>query len=168
MEKKKSKRPTGRQTSKRTPQQPNTVEIVQGAAQNVTAKTVSVRQGAMLSAHAEQIELFQGGVGLVQANEAKMVTSQSAVVIAEGPVSMEQSGAGVIAGKGSMRMKQSGALAVISNDVTAEESGVVFLFARTVRGTIRPMFGAREAAILGVAAGALTGLVLSIGKLFRK
>ena len=105
---------------------------------------------------------------LAQTQTASLTASQAGAVISEGNVSMEQSGAQLLLARGEVTMEQSGAVAMIARNVRAENSGVVFLLANEVEGTVNAAFGPRESVIFGAVAGAVAGLVLLLAKLSRR
>jgi len=144
------------------------VTLRQAGAQSVTADNMVVRQGAVVQARTDHLEMLGGGVGLAQTQTASLAASQAGAIISEGDVSMEQSGAQLLLARGEVTMDQSGAVALVARNVRAENSGVVFLLASQVEGTVNAAFGPRESAIFGVVAGAVAGLVMLLAKLSRR
>lgn len=160
----KSRSTTGR--SKTSSRRPETVaSVTQAFASHVTGTIVTVKQGSSITTTSQQLDLFQGLVGLARTNEAKLAAAQAGVVLAGGTVSMDQSGAGVITTQNAVSMEKSGALLLVANEVEASNSGAVFLLARKVSGSVKTMFGPREALVVGAAAGLAAGFVVALGKL---
>jgi len=148
--------------------QATNVTLRQAGAQSITADKLVVRQGGVMQAKADHVEMLGGGVGLAQTQTASLAASQAGAVISEGNVTMEQSGAQVLLARGDVTMEQSGVAAMFARNVKAENSGVVFLLASEVEGTVNAAFGPRESAIFGVVAGAVAGLVVLLAKLARR
>ena len=121
-----------------------------------------------VKAQAEQLEMRQGGIVLAQTQTAHLTASRAGVLLSEGDVAMEQAGAQVLLARGDVTMDQSGAVAMVARNVKAENSGVVFLLARDVDGTVNAAFGPRESVIFGAVAGAVAGLVMLLAKLSRR
>jgi len=144
------------------------VTLRQAGAQSVTADNLLIRQGGVMKAQADHLEMLQGGVGFARTQTADLTASQAGAVISEGQVTMEQSGAQMLMARGDVTMDQSGAVAMLARNVKAENSGVVFLLANEVEGTVNAAFGPRESVIFGVVAGAVAGLVLLLAKLARR
>jgi len=144
------------------------VTLRQAGAQSVTADKLVVRQGGVMKAQADHLEMLSGGIGLAQTQTASLTASQAGAVISEGNVTMEQSGAQMLLARGDVTMDQSGAVAMVARNVKAENSGVVFLLANQVEGTVNTAFGPRESAIFGIVAGAVAGLVMLLAKLSRR
>jgi hypothetical protein len=144
------------------------VTLRQAGVQSVTADNLVIRQGGVVKAEADRLEMLQGGVGLARTQTAHLTASQAGAVLSEGDVTMEQSGAQMLMTRGEVTMDQSGAVAMMARSVKAENSGVVFLLANEVEGTVNAAFGPRESVIFGVVAGAVAGLVMLLAKLSRR
>jgi hypothetical protein len=144
--------------------QGDTVHIEQGGATSVTADHLTVRQGGVVKAEVRQLEMFQGGIVLAKTETAHLSAMSAAVVQAQGEVKMEQSWARALLASGNVSMNQSGAVVMFARDVKAEKSGVTFLFARKVEGSVAAMFGPRESVLFGLVAGLAAGLVLLVSK----
>lgn len=144
------------------------VTLRQAGAQSVTAEDLVIRQGGVAKAEAEQLEMLQGGVGFAKTQTAGLTASQAGAVLSEGDVTLEQSGAQMLMARGDVTMDQSGAVAMMARNVKAENSGVVFLLANEVEGTVNAAFGPRESVIFGIVAGAVAGLVMLLAKLARR
>lgn len=144
------------------------VTLRQAGAQSVTAEELVIRQGGVAKAEADQLEMVQGGVGLARTQTAHLTASQAGAVLSEGDVTLEQSGAQMLMARGEVTMDQSGAVAMVARSVKAENSGVVFLLANEVEGSVNAAFGPRESAIFGIVAGAVAGLVMLLAKLARR
>ena len=140
------------------------VVIRQGGVTSVQAETVSVRQGGVVQLEAESVEMLQGGAVLAQTEQANLTASQAGLLYVRGDVNMEQAGAATLIAQGRVKMDQSGAVVMAANEVSADNSGVVFLLAKQVTGQVRSLFGPRESILFGVAAGAAAGLALLIGR----
>jgi hypothetical protein len=144
------------------------VTLRQAGAQSVTADNLVIRQGGVVKAEADHLEMLQGGIGLARTQTAHLTASKAGAVLSEGQVTMEQSVAQMLMTRGDVTMEQSGAVAMVARNVKAENSGVVFLLASEVEGTVRAAFGPREPAIFGMVAGAVAGLMLLLAKLSRR
>lgn len=151
------------------PKKPETVaSVTQGYVPRVSGTFVTVKQGSSITTTSGQLDLFQGIIGLARTNEATLTASQAGIVLAGGSVSIDQSAAGVVTTQGMVSMDKSGAVLLCANEVTAENSGTVFLLAKNVRGSVKTVFGPREALIVGAAAGIAAGLVVALGRLFTR
>ena len=144
------------------------VTLRQAGAQSVTADNLILRQGGVVQARTDHLEMLGGGVGLAQTQTASLANSQAGAVVSEGNVAMEQSGAQLLLARGDVTMDQSGAVAMFVRNIKAENSGVVFLLANQVEGTVNTAFGPRESVIFGIVAGAVAGLVMLLAKLSRR
>ena len=144
------------------------VTLRQAGAQSITVDNLVIRQGGVVQARADRLEMLSGGIVLAQTQTATLTASQAGAVLSEGNVTMEQSGAQMLLARGDVTMEQSGAVAMIARNVKAENSGVVFLLASQVEGTVNAAFGPRESVIFGAVAGAVTGLVLLLARLSRR
>ena len=144
------------------------VTLRQAGAQSVTAENLIIRQGGVGKAQVDHLEMLQGGIGFARTQTADLTASQAGAVLSEGDVSMEQSGAQLLLARGEVTMDQSGAVVMMARNVRAENSGVVFLLANEVEGTVNAAFGPRESVIFGAVAGAVAGLVLLLAKLSRR
>jgi len=144
------------------------VTLRQAGAQSVTADNLVVRQGGVVQAQTDHLEMLGGGVGMAQTQTASLAASRAGAVISEGNVTMEQSRAQLMLARGDVTMDQSGSVAMFARNVKAENSGVVFLLASEVEGTVNTAFGPRESVIFGIVAGAVTGLVMLLAKLSRR
>jgi len=144
------------------------VTLRQAGAQSITADNLVIRQGGVVKARADRLEMLGGGIVFAQTQTASLTASQAGAVLSEGNVTMEQSGAQVLLARGDVTMDQSGAIAMVARNVKAENSGVVFLLASEVEGTVNAAFGPRESVIFGAVAGAVAGLVLLLARLARR
>lgn len=152
--------------TKTQPKKPETVaSVTQGYAPHVSGTIVTVKQGSSITTTCEQLDLFQGIVGLVRTSEANLTAAQVGIVLAGGTVAIEQSATGFLSTKGMVSMDKSGAVFLCANEVHAENSGAVFLLSKNVRGSVKTLFGPREALIVGAAAGVAAGLVVALGRL---
>jgi hypothetical protein len=73
----------------------------------------------------------------------------------------------VVAG-GELTMDQSAAVVLVGNNVKAQNSPIVFLFARNIEGNISTSFGPQESIIFGATAGLVAGAVFLLAQLFRQ
>jgi hypothetical protein len=90
-------------------------------------------------------------------------------VLAGHGASLDQSMARVLVAAGDVKMDQSGAALLVANNVHTESgAGTVLLIARNVEGNVTTLFGRQESIIFGVAAGAVAGVILMLGNLFRR
>lgn len=148
--------------------------IVQGGAQTIEAGMVTIQQGGANFIKSDRVDIKQGGAGRVEARE--ITVRQGAIGLARGErVSVELGGVGAVLGtnveihqgfsrfvaaRETVRMEQGGAMTVIANNVEmAPQSGVVFLLARTVNGTVNTVFDWRAALAFGAAFGVAAGLL---------
>jgi hypothetical protein len=127
-----------------------------------------MRQGGAVKVEAEHLKMTQGGLIAAKTRKADLKASVSTLIVAEGPVHLDQSGAQVLATKGDVTMDQSGAVVLISRSVKAEHSGATFLIAREVEGDIKTVFGPKESLIFGAAAGIAAGLTCFLFRLLNK
>ena len=146
----------------------DTVSIEMGSANTVTADHLTIRQGGVVKADVQQLEMIQGGIVLAQAETAHLTTAQATFLSAQGDVKMDQSGAQALHAGGNVTMNQSGAVVMIAQDVKADKSGVVFLFARKIEVNVKAMFGPRESILFGVVAGLVTGVVLLVSRQIKQ
>lgn len=144
------------------------VTLRQAGAQSITADSLVIRQGGVVKAQADQVDMLQGGIVFAKTQTANLTASQAGAILSEGNVTMEQAGAQMLLARGDVTMELSGAVVMAARNVKAENSGVVFLLASQVEGTVNTAFGPRESVIFGAVAGALAGLVLLLARLSRR
>ena len=144
------------------------VTLRQAGAHTINAENLTVRQGGAVKVEADHLKITQGGLIAAKTRKADLKASLATLLVAEGPVQMDQSGAQVLVSKGDVSMDQSGAVLLISRSVKAEHSGATFLIAREVQGDIRATFGPKESLIFGVAAGIVAGLTCFLFRLLGK
>jgi uncharacterized protein with beta-barrel porin domain len=144
------------------------VTLRQAGAHTIQAENLTLRQGGAVKVEADHLEMTQGGLIAVKTKTADLKASLSTLIVAEGPVHMDQSGAQILATKGDVTMDQSGAVVLISRTVKADHSGATFLIAREVQGDIQATFGPRESLIFGAAAGIVAGLTCFLFRLLSK
>ena len=112
---------------------------------DVTADTVVIRQAGARSVKAREVAVRQGGVGRMEADS----------------ISVTQGGVGLALSHDETTLQQAGAGAVVTRVAQINDSAVGFLIAREVRPqNVRVLFGVREAAAFGTAAGLALALVL--------
>ena len=144
------------------------VTLRQAGAHTVNAENLTMRQGGAVKVEADHLKMTQSGLVAAKTREAELTTSLCTLLVAEGPVQMDQSGAQVLVAKGDVSMDQSGAVVLISRTVKADHSGATFLIARDVQGDIRATFGPKESLIFGAAAGIVAGLTCFLFRLLNK
>ncbi|MBI5582877.1 MAG: hypothetical protein HY892_03545 [Deltaproteobacteria bacterium] len=144
------------------------VTLRQAGAHTINAENLILRQGGAVKVEAGHLEMTQGGLVAAKTQKADLKASYSTLVIAEGPIHMDQSGAQVLVAKGDVTMDQSGAVVLISRTVKAEHSGATFLIAREVQGDIKATFGPKESLIFGAAAGIVAGLTCFLFRMLSK
>jgi hypothetical protein len=149
------------------------VEITQGAAELVEARQLSVSQGGVGQAHADQITVRQGGIG--QARAAEITVSQGGVGLARGDrisvgfgglgagiareLSVSQGVAGTVVAN-EVHLEQTGVRTLVARTVHAGNgTGVVFLIAQRVDGSVRTLFDWRSGLAFGAAFGLLVGVL---------
>jgi len=148
------------------PKKPETVaSVTQGYVPHISGTIVTVKQGSSISTTSQQLDLFQGIIGLARTHEANLTAAHAGIVLASGSVAIDQSAAGIVSTKGMVSMDKSAALFLCANEVHAENSGTVFMLSKNVRGSVKTVFGPREALIVGAAAGIAAGLVVALGRL---
>lgn len=120
---------------------------LRGDAGDVTAGTVVIRQAGARSVKAREVSVRQGGVGRVEADA----------------VSVTQGGVGVALSHDETTLQQAGAGVVMTRVARVDNSAIGFLIAREVQpNNVRVLFGLREAAAFGAAAGLALALVLGL------
>lgn len=154
-----------RRTTPDTKKTQTVASVTQGYVPHISGTIVTVKQGSSITTTSQQLDLFQGIVGLARTNEANLTATQAGIVLASGTVAIDQSAAGVVSAKGMVSMDKSAAVFLCANEVHAENSGAVFLLSKHVRGSVKTVFGPREALIVGAAAGIAAGLVVALGRL---
>jgi hypothetical protein len=144
------------------------VTIRQGGMQSAKGDRITVRQGGILKAEAENLELVQGGVVLLRTQTASINASNAGIIFSGGDVNMDLSAAKVLVSGGNVTMDQSASVLMVANKLETPSASTVFLIARNVEGNVTTTFGQRESVLFAVVAGLVTGIVLSVAKLFRK
>ena len=149
--------------------QAETVSIRQGGAIRVEADRVEVRQGGVVQANTKSLEITGGGLLIGQAEDARIFTSRSRVVVVRHDATMDQSGTMLQIARGDVTMEQSGTVVQIANNIKmGDNNGTVFLFAKNVEGDVRTAFGQKESIAFAIVAGITTGLVLLGGALLGR
>jgi hypothetical protein len=159
-------------------------ETVSGFTRRVIGHEVTIRQGVTSSIEADSAVVRQGGVGVLksqkaeftssacaytQAGQTDLNSSRAALILTRNQANLDQSAARVLVSAGDVRLNQSAALALISkNSMLQGNNNVIFLIAQSVQGDIHPLFGSKEAAVFGAAAGLVGGLVILLSRWFRK
>jgi len=149
------------------------VEINQGGAEQVEARKLTVSQGGIGQAQADAITVRQGGIG--RARGGTIDVSQGGVGLARGErISVQFGGLGAGLAR-DVRLSQGVAGTIVANEVHLEQAGVrtlvartvhadrgtgvVFLFAQRVEGSVRTLFDWRAGLAFGAAFGLIAGLV---------
>jgi hypothetical protein len=127
-----------------------------------------IRQGGALRAQADHMELSQGAIGVAQTQAANFTASRVGVALSGGDVAMDQAAARVVLARGDVTLDQSGAVVMAARSVKANNCGTLLLLAGQVEGEVNAAFGPREAAVFGVVAGAVAGLVFFLAQLLRR
>lgn len=149
------------------------VEIAQGGADVVRARSITVTQGGISQATADEVTVRQGGIGRLEARD--VAVSQGGVGFARAErVSVELGGIGAaFAGEASVtqgavttlvarevRIGQSFVRSLVASDVRFDRpSGVGVLLARRVEGDVRVLIDWRGALVIGAIAGLLGALL---------
>jgi hypothetical protein len=144
------------------------VTVRQGGVQNVNAETLTIRQGGVAKAKATNLHMVSGGAVFVQTETAEFISSKAGVVVAGGGATIDQGSTRVLVAGGPVTIDQGASAVLVANNVTANNSAVVFLFARNVDGNINAAFGPRESLLFGTVAGLVAGVFLMISSLFRR
>jgi hypothetical protein len=145
------------------------VTIQQGAATSIEADSAVVRQGAAVILKTNEAEFTSSACGYTQAGQVVLNSSKAAVVVTRNQANLDQSAARVLVSAGDVHLKQSAAVVSISKNVEVhEKSSVVFLIAQSVTGDVHPLFGSKEAAVFGAAAGLVGGFVILASKLLHR
>lgn len=129
--------------------QAETAEIHESALRHTAAQEMTLVDSMVLIAQAGQANISESLVGGVKAQD--VVVNGNTVVAAGQNVHLQQSKAGIVAG----------------NQVTGEKIETVLLLAQTVNGPVETKIGPRGLALMGVAAGITTGLVVSLVNFLR-
>jgi hypothetical protein len=153
--------------------EPDAVEIAQGGADVVRARSVSVTQGGITHATADEVTVRQGGIGRLEARD--VAVSQGGIGFARAErVSVELGGIGAaFAGEASVtqgavttlvarevRIGQSFVRSLVASDVRFDRpSGVGVLLARRVEGDVRVLIDWRGALVIGAIVGLLGALL---------
>lgn len=125
------------------------IEVRQGGIARAQAHEVSVMQGGLGLARAEHVEVTQGGLGGALAERIELRQAASRLLVARGPVRIEQSFAGT----------------VIAGDVQIGERGFAGLvIARGVSGRGRILLDWRGGLALGAAFALVWALVRGRGR----
>ena len=146
----------------------NQLTVRQGAANSVETNELTMRQAAAVKINADQVHTNASAVGFLQAQTADFENSSVAVANVAGNVVMDQSGANLLVSTGDVIMDQSGSFVTVTKSVVMKNSSTAFLFAQHVEGDVTTLFGSRDAVIFGTAAGLVGGMVLLLGRIFRR
>jgi len=140
---------------------------------DVEATTVSIVQGGANTVHATSVDVRQGGISRAEAQD--IAVSFGGIALARGQRVSTEFGANVLTIASESRVTQSFASTVIARDATLDQSlvqtviagrvtlrqptGVLFLIAGRVEGTVRPIFDWRGALAAGAAMGVVLGML---------
>lgn len=144
------------------------VTVRQCLVSDVTARNAVVRQGIVQRVSAESVDMLQGAVGVARPTSALLRASTVGVCAADGEVLVDQSVVGVLIARDTAELDHSPSVAVIGRNVRASNSNTVFLIAHRVDGSVRTLFGKREALLFGVAAGAVLVAARLLPRLFGR
>jgi len=112
---------------------------------DVAADTVVIRQAGARSVKAREVAVRQGGIGRLEADTVSVAQGGVGMALSHDETTLQQAGAGVI----------------VTRVAQIRDSAVGFLIAREVHPqNVRVLFGVREAAAFGTAAGLALALVL--------
>jgi len=100
---------------------------------------------------ANQIDVHQGGIGMARAQA----------------LAMEQSGAGAVF-TDEAHVARSGVGVLVAGQAELSQTRTVVLLAREVHGEVQTVLDTRGAALAGIAAGVVVGLLLMIGGLLGR
>lgn len=144
------------------------VTVRQSVVSDVSARTAVVRQGLVQGVHAESVDMLQGAVGVARPTSALLRASAVGVCAAEGEVSIDQSAVGVVIARDRAELDHSPSLAVVGREIKSDNSSSVFLFAHRVEGSVKTVFGAREALLFGAATGAVLAALHLLPRFFGR
>jgi aspartyl aminopeptidase len=126
-------------------------QLNQSAASTVYAQTVDLRESAAGLAESDLVRTDLSAVGLARAEQ--VVADQSLVLAARSnTASLNHSLAGVL----------------IGNEVQAENTRTLFLFAGETNGSVQTTFDTRGALLAGIAAGVALAVTLILGGVGRR
>lgn len=142
--------------------------VRQGSINSVETNELTMRQAAAVKVSADQVQTNASAIGFLQTREADLTNSSVAVANVDGDINMDQSGADLLVSKGEVVMDQSGAVVLVTRSVVMKNSSTAFLFAQHVEGDVTTLFDSKDALIFGAAAGLAGGMLMLIGRIFRR
>lgn len=146
----------------------HTIIVRQGGVQTANSDQLTIRQGGVMNARTGHLELTQSSAGLVQTDNAQMNTSSATALVARGDILMDQSNAKILVAGGEVKMDQAASMLMVSNKVSMQNSGTIFIFARQVEGDLKTVFGPKETVVFAVISGLIAGTMMMLGNLFRR
>ena len=123
------------------------IGMTQSGAVGVKAQTVSAHESGMVSLKAEEVNIAQGGAGVIQAENVH-IQGNAALVIGN-----------------DVEIQNGYSLAVASQNLRAERVETILLLAGNVEGEVHTMVDTRDAVLIGVLGGVVSGIFLLLGKL---
>ena len=157
------------------------VNLTETGAETIQAEQVRMQQSGANNIFADEIEMSQSGAAGIKAHTISMQESGAVALKAE-DVTMSQSGAVVLQADdvrlqgnvavvvaNHVELEDSAVLAVASQSLRAERIETILLLAGNVEGEVHTVVDTRDAILIGLLGGMISGVFLLMGKfLFRR
>ncbi|MBT3322961.1 MAG: hypothetical protein HN392_11830 [Anaerolineae bacterium] len=122
------------------------VSMQQSGAVGLKAHTVSMQESGAIALEADDVSITNGGALLLQAENAQV-----------------QGSAGVVLANNA-ELQEVAVLAVASQNLRAEKIQTKILFAGSVEGEVHTVVDTREAILIGLVGGIISGMILLMGR----
>ncbi len=122
------------------------IKMSQSGAVGLKAHTVSMRESGAFALSADEVKITDGGVFLLQAENAQV-----------------QGSAGVVLAN-NVELQEVAVLAVASQNLRAERIRTKILLAGNVEGEVHTVVDTREAILIGIVGGIVSGIMLLMGR----
>lgn len=127
------------------------VHIHQGGARTITASEVTLDRGSALSVNGETIHMIQSSALAAHGDDLNLVECNT-LSLSGDAIDCRSTRAGI----------------VFANQAKLEDSSALILFSRNINGNVETLLDQRSAALAGILAGAIFGMLFFLGRMFRK
>ena len=142
--------------------QADLVRASQSAIQQLTAEEVELQTSAAISIQTSEFQARDSIIGVVSTHQASIVDSLVGAIRAD---TINFDGFSALVVGDSITNKDLRAVAMVGTNVQADSIQTSILISREVHGNITTIIDGRTAVFAGLAAGAVTGLILLTGRL---
>ena len=137
------------------------VRMQQSGANSIFADEMGMTQSGAVGVKAQTLSAHESGVVALQADEVNL--AQSGVVVLNADDVYLQGRVGVVVAN-NVEVKESAVLTVASQNLRAERIETKILLAGSVEGEVHTVVDTREAVLIGLIGGVVSGIFLLLGR----